>query len=113
MILLFAALLALSPAEHTAASRITSNEISGHLRFLADDLLEGRKPGTPGDSLAVLYLASQLEAFGYKPGGDNGSFLQQVPLVELHIESPREVTFQAGGQPLALKVLGGSAADLI
>jgi len=113
MILLFAALLALSPAEHTAASRITSNEISGHLRFLSDDLLEGRKPGTPGDALAIQYLAAQLEAFGYKPGGDNGTFLQAVPLVELHAEVPHDIAFQAGSQSLTLHAGGGSAADLI
>jgi hypothetical protein len=113
MTLLFAALLALSPAERTASSRITANEISGHLRFLSDDLLEGRKPGTPGDALAIQYLAAQLEAFGYQPGGDNGTFLQTVPLVELHAEVPHDLRFQAGQQALTLHAGGGSSADLI
>jgi hypothetical protein len=113
MTLFLAALLAFSGQERAAASHITPNEISGHLRFLSDDLLEGRKPGTAGDSLAILYLASELEAFGYKPGGDNGTFLQAVPLVELHAEVPHDVVFQAGGQPLTLHAGGGVAADLI
>jgi hypothetical protein len=72
---LLALLLAFSPAERAAANRITANEISAHIRFLADDLLEGRKPGSTGDELAIKYLASQLEAMGYKPAGDGGTFL--------------------------------------
>ena len=113
MTLLFALLLAFSPQEKTASSRITAPEISGHLRFLSSDALEGRKPGTPGDQLAIEYLAAQLEAFGYKPGGDNGTFLQAVPLVELHVEAPKQITFQAGSQALPLSVGMGSASDLI
>ena len=41
MTLLVALLLAITPQEKTAAARITAPEISGHLRFLSDDLLEG------------------------------------------------------------------------
>jgi len=115
MILSLALLLAVLPqaAERAASSRITAAEISGHVRFLSDDLLEGRKPGQPGDELAIKYLASQLEAYGYKPGGDNGTFLQAVPLIELHLDVPREIHFMAGDKDLTLHALGGTAADLI
>jgi Zn-dependent M28 family amino/carboxypeptidase len=115
MILSLALLLAILPqaAERAATSRITAAEISGHIRFLSDDLLEGRKPGQPGDELAIKYLASQLEAYGYKPGGDNGTFLQAVPLIELHVDVPREVHFKAGDADVTLHALGGTAADLI
>src|SRR4051812_12372133 len=113
MILSLALLLAASAAEQAATTRVTAAEISGHLRFLSDDLLEGRRPGQPGDELAIKYLASQLEAFGMKPAGDNGSFLQAVPLIELRAEVPKDVHFTAGGKDLTLHALGGSAADLI
>lgn len=38
------------------------------IRFLANDLLEGR--GTPGHALdiAALYLATQLRSYGCEPG---------------------------------------------
>lgn len=111
--LILALLLALSPAEKIAAARVTPAEISGHLRFLADDQLEGRKPGTPGDELAIKYLASQLEAMGYQPGGEKGSFLQPVPLVELHVEAPRDVVFRNGDKSATLHTGGGAQADLI
>ena len=45
------------------------------LRFLADDLLEGR--GTPSEGLdvAALYLANQLRAAGWDPP-EGGDYLQ-------------------------------------
>ncbi|HEX4383193.1 MAG TPA: M28 family peptidase [Myxococcales bacterium] len=113
MNLLVSLLLAITPQEKTTAARITAPELSGHVRFLSDDLLEGRKPGTPGDAIAVQYLAAQLEAFGYKPGGDNGTFLQAVPLVELHADAPKQIAFQAGTQTLQLTNGIGTASDLI
>lgn len=112
-LVLIAAAAGFSPSERLAASHITAAEISGHLRFLADDQLEGRKPGQPGDLLAIKYLASQLEAFGLKPGGDDGTYLQKVPLVELHAEVPKEVAFAAGGKTLTLRAGGGASADLV
>src|SRR3982750_4119079 len=113
MILSLALLLAAPIAERAALSRVPAAQISGPLRFLPDDQLEGRKPGQAGDELAIKYLASQLEAFGMKPAGDKGSFLQPVPLIELHAQVPKDVHFTAGGKDLTLHALGGSAADLI
>src|SRR5438128_622168 len=75
----------LSARERAAAERIRAEDLSGHIRFLADDLLEGRGPGTRGSRLAIAYLASELEAAGLVGGqmGKDGkrSFLQPVPLV--------------------------------
>src|SRR5260370_19434189 len=112
MISLLTTLLALTPAELAATSRITAAEISGHIRFLSDDLLEGRKPGARGDEVAIKYLAAQLETMGFKPGGDNGTFIQPVPLIELKVDAPREVTFRAGDKALALRANIGLEEDL-
>jgi Zn-dependent M28 family amino/carboxypeptidase len=115
--LLGAARPAGSPAERAASARVTEAEISGHIRFLSDDLLEGRKPGTAGADLAVKYLASQMEAMGLVPGAaaDDGkpSWFQPVPLVELRGRLPREVTFRGASGEVALPVLGGVKADLV
>src|SRR3954470_17599466 len=61
-------------------TRITTQEIDAHLRFLSSDLLEGRAPGTRGGRLATEYIASQLEAFGLKPGAAGSTFFQKVPV---------------------------------
>jgi Zn-dependent M28 family amino/carboxypeptidase len=62
------------------ASRITPQEIDAHLRFLSSDLLEGRAPATRGGRIAEEYIASQLQAFGVKPGAGDSSYLQRVPI---------------------------------
>jgi Zn-dependent M28 family amino/carboxypeptidase len=106
----------LSAAEKAAAARITAAEISAHTRFLSDDLLEGRFPGSRGDALAMAYLAAQLEAFGYQPGatGADGkpSWFQPVPLVKHTSTVPSTVTFQGAGQQLALPTGPGVEAQI-
>jgi Zn-dependent M28 family amino/carboxypeptidase len=59
----------------------TARAINAHLRFLADDLLEGRAPGTRGAAVAARYIQSQFEAAGLEPGAVDGSFFQRVRLV--------------------------------
>ncbi len=56
------------------------------MAFLADDLLEGRGPGTRGHELAARYVAAQFEALGLKPAGDNDTFYQRVPFREITVE---------------------------
>jgi Zn-dependent M28 family amino/carboxypeptidase len=58
---------------------ITPAEIDGHLRFLSSDLLEGRAPASRGGRLTSEYIASQLRAFGLRPGVDT-SYFQSVPI---------------------------------
>ena len=61
----------------------TTDLIRAHVRFLADDLLEGRAPGTRGGDLAARYIATQFDAMGLKPAGADASFYQWVPMVGL------------------------------
>ena len=69
------------PAVKSAEASIDPEKIRAHVRFLADDLLEGRGPGTRGGELAAQYIATQFALYGLKPGGDNGTYLQQVNFV--------------------------------
>ena len=55
--------------------------IEADVRFLADDLLEGREAGTRGYDLAALYVATRYRLIGLEPAGDDGSFFQRVPLI--------------------------------
>jgi Zn-dependent M28 family amino/carboxypeptidase len=66
-------------AQSGRVSSITAGEIDGYLRFLSSDLLEGRAPATRGGRLAAEYIASQLRAFGLRPGLDT-SYFQTVPI---------------------------------
>lgn len=61
--------------------RASPAAIEAHVRFLADDLLEGREAGTRGYDIAANYVAQRFREYGLKPAGDAGSYFQQVPLV--------------------------------
>src|SRR5262249_35047257 len=75
------------PAEvQNAAAHFSKSAFRANMRFLADDLLEGRGTGTRGQELAARYVAAQFEAFGLEPGGTNGSYLQAVPFREITVD---------------------------
>src|SRR5947209_3269947 len=66
--------------------------IGAHVKFLASDLLEGRGTGQRGGDIAAEYIAAQFQLLGLKPSGDNGGFLQKVPLVGVTTD-PEQSTF--------------------
>ena len=68
----------LPPDVAKAEASIDAEKIRAHVRFLADDLLEGRGPGLRGSELAAKYIATEFALAGLKPAGDNGSYFQQV-----------------------------------
>ena len=47
-----------------------------HVRYLADDALEGREVGTPGARCAGDYLAGVFQDLGLEPAGPDGSWFQ-------------------------------------
>src|ERR1051325_4627609 len=67
--------------EKVGSSALNEPTLKAHIRFLSDDLLEGRGTGARGGEIAAKYIAAQLEAVGAKGGGENGSFFQPVSLV--------------------------------
>ncbi|HWP37613.1 MAG TPA: M28 family peptidase [Gemmatimonadales bacterium] len=69
--------------------------IGAHARFLASDLLQGRRAGSPGARLAAEYIAATCQALGLEEVRD--SYFQSVPLVESAIRSGTlTVTTNAG-----------------
>jgi len=61
-----------------ALDEIRGEDIAAHIKFLSDDLLEGRAPSTRGGRLAALYLATQLATLGYGPAGDHGTVVDEL-----------------------------------
>jgi Zn-dependent M28 family amino/carboxypeptidase len=79
--------------------------IRGHVKFLADDDMEGRYPGLRGGNLAAKYIASQFQSFGLKPAGDSGTYFQNIDFVGMKA-NPDETTFSIipySGDPIPLK----------
>ena len=82
---------------------IDEGTLRGHVRFLADDLLEGRGPGSRGDDLTQLYIATQFQSLGLKPAAEGGSWRQRVPLIGAKTHAPSEVAFRHEGNSVMLK----------
>jgi len=79
-----------------ALDEIRGDDIAAHVQFLSDDLLEGRAPSTRGGDLAARYLATQLTLLGIEPGGENGSYFQQVAIVESVVDPSFTLSAGAG-----------------
>jgi Peptidase family M28/PA domain len=67
-------------AADQAMSTIRPEAIRADMRFLSDDLLEGRGTATRGHELAAKFMAAQFEGLGLQPAGDAGTYFQEVPL---------------------------------
>src|SRR6266568_4714801 len=82
-----------------ALQAIRPENIETHVRFLSHDLLEGRGTGQRGGDIAAEYIAAQFALYGLKPAGENGSYMQKVPMVG--VRTLPETTFkftEAGGK---------------
>ena len=55
--------------------------MKAHVLFLASDAMKGREAGSPEFDIAAQYVAAQFYATGLRPAGDDGGYLQRVPLV--------------------------------
>jgi len=89
-----------------AMESIDPEHIRWHVRFLSHDLLEGRGTGQRGGDIAAEYIATQFAEYGLKPAGDNGSYLQKVPLVGITtLPETHFVLLPKQGAPMDLKPL--------
>ena len=82
-------LLALSTAVAAPATAQNADpaRLSADVRVLASDSFGGRAPGTAGEKKTIDWLVGRFRKLGLKPGGPNGSFVQQVPLVHTRIDA--------------------------
>lgn len=92
-------LLALAPIAVKAQVRLDTREVAAaidgirgerlrvHMRFLSDDLLEGRGTGTRGHEIAARYVAAQFEAIGLE--APLGRYLHPVPIRGAQVDGAR------------------------
>lgn len=81
-----------------------ARRIEADVRYLADDLLEGRETGSRGYDLAALYVAQRLRAMGLRPAGENGGYTQRVPLLRAQrLAEGNELVIERKGATTALR----------
>lgn len=68
-----------------------------HVKKLASDEWQGRRPGSDGMAHAEEYIAEHFKACGLKPGGDDGTYFQNFELRRIKKFDPAEATMSLGG----------------
>src|SRR4029079_19134010 len=108
IILLALAITACAPGVTTTASppntiaSASTARIATDIKTLSSDAFLGRGPATRGEELATAYLRDQLKAAGVEPGGPNGSWFQEVPLLQSDITGTPSLSFTVNGNKPAL-----------
>ncbi|WP_413976061.1 M28 family metallopeptidase [Stenotrophomonas acidaminiphila] len=87
-----------SAANDLPGGGIDPEALSRHVRVLASDEFEGRAPATAGEQRTVDYLVEQFRKAGLQPGGKDGSWVQEVPLVRAQVDGEVEAWLQLGTQ---------------
>lgn len=86
----------------STTARVEPARLARHVEVLAADSLLGRGPATAGEERTVRYIAEQFRQAGLQPGGPNGSWYQEVPLLQSDIVGTPELALTIGGQRRSL-----------
>jgi hypothetical protein len=76
-------------AATSGAASITPQDVQKRIQFLASDELKGRDTPSPGLEQAAQYIAREFAAYGLKPGGDAGSFIQRWSYKQVALDESR------------------------
>src|SRR6266404_459289 len=101
--ILFLACAGISAGQQNgSASHFDGNSWWAHVKFLADDSLEGRDTGSEGLRKAEAYAVEQLQRAGLEPAGANG-FYQPVRFNQYEVdEAKSSLALVANGQAKTL-----------
>jgi Zn-dependent M28 family amino/carboxypeptidase len=94
-------LLTAAAAPPPSTPPIDVGQLKRDVETLASDAFEGRAPATAGEDKTIAYLAQRMAAIGLKPG-NNGKWLQDVPLVAITTDPAAVITVSGGSAPLTL-----------
>ena len=79
-------------------------------KILSDDALEGRGPATRAEPKVIDYIVGQYKAIGLEPAGENGGWLQTVPMRRFTLTGPLNFSLNEAGKPVSLTQGEGIAA---
>ncbi|MFM5954763.1 MAG: M28 family metallopeptidase [Novosphingobium sp.] len=87
------------PIPQVAVPPISADTLRDVTRELSSDAYEGRGPGTAGEDKTIAYIIQRFKAAGLLPG-NKGSWVQEVPTVEITAEKSDGLHVMAGGKML-------------
>jgi hypothetical protein len=77
---------------------ISPTDLMSRVYVFADDSMLGREAGTEGSRRANAYIAAELQRLGLQPAGENGTYYQDVPMVQRGVGP--QASLVVDGQPL-------------
>ena len=84
-------------ADHVFKPEIDADDLRTLVSTLASDEFEGRAPGSAGEEKTVEYIKAQYERIGLRPGGDNDTYFQTVPMVETTADESTVLRLDSNG----------------
>lgn len=87
-------------APRPTEAAITANDLRTRLYQLADDSMMGREAGTLGNFKGTEYIAREFKRLGLQPGGENGTYFQDLPFGPVGYELAQS-RLTVGGSALA------------
>ena len=82
------------------ADEITAGQLSNYLYFVASDAMGGRDTPSYGLDVTAEFLKMNLQKWGFKGAGDNGTFFQKMGLRRDAID-PAATSVRIGGETFA------------
>jgi peptidase M28-like protein len=77
---------------------ITAAQLKNYLSFIASDEMEGRDTPSRGLDTTAKFIAMNLERWGFRPAGDDGTFFQKIALRREAVDVARS-SAEINGQP--------------
>ncbi|HST37445.1 MAG TPA: M28 family metallopeptidase [Allosphingosinicella sp.] len=90
------------PGSPASYAPVDPQRLSDWTRALAADEMQGRGPGTEGETRAIAWLTEQFRALGLEPGGEHGGWTQRVPMIRTQVQNPASFTIAGHGETLTL-----------
>ncbi len=82
-------------------AEISPADLRTRISAFADDSMQGRRTGTPGNAKGNAYIVGELRRLGLRPAGDTGGYLQKIPLSSYAPDSAR-AALRVGSSELVL-----------
>lgn len=88
------------PSARRTQPAITAADLRTRVFIFADDSMQGRGAGTPGNLRAIRYIAAEARRLGLTPAGDDGTYFQTIPMVTRRLTS--STALDVNGRALVL-----------
>ena len=80
---------------------ISAAQLKNYLSFIASDEMEGRDTPSRGLDTTAKFIAMNLDRWGFKPAGDDGTFFQRIALRRDQLD-PAKSSAEINGQRFSL-----------